>query len=131
MTELILAYFNFWSTAIPFGDGFLNFYNEQLVPTNTPFPYGTFTVNRNDMFINGIDPIRIWTRSTNLLQLATLLDGVDKAIPNSGVMLTLPENKGAVRLFRGTPWQQRQPLPDGEQDIQVGYVNVETRSFIY
>ena len=131
MTDLIATYYEFWNTAVTFEDGYLPFFNEQLIPTETPFPYGTFSASRNDAFANGLDIVRIWTKSTNLMQLSELLDRIETAIPNSGVTLFLPESKGALRLFRGLPFIQRQPMPEVERDIQVGYINVETRSYIY
>ena len=130
MTDLATLYFSFWSTAIPFGNSHLPVFLEQLVPVGQSLPYLTYTLSRNEAFENGLDVVRVWTRSTSVAPLMALLDHVEVAMPHGGRTLTLPNGKGAIRLFRGQPFIQRQPMPDGEADIQVGYVNIETRSWM-
>lgn len=130
MTSLGKLYFDFWSKAVPLGDGFLPIHLEDMIPSNTPFPYLTYSLTRNDMFENGLDQVRIWTHSQNIIQLSSFLDSVAEAVPHQGVVLELPDGNGALWLMRGTPFQQRQPMPEDEPGIQVGYVNIATRSYI-
>lgn len=131
MTDLARLYFQFWSQ-IPKGDGsFLPAFLEESVPASTPFPYLTYSLSRNDMFVSGLDQVRVWTRSTSVSQLMGLLESIEEAIPHGGTILDLPNGKGAIALNRGTPFIQRQPMPADEADIQVGFINVEVQSYIY
>lgn len=143
MKEFITTYFEFLSKTIPFKSDFgdyLLFFPEYAIPLRFPnkqgidkeltMPYGTYTLSRNDFLASGLDQIRIWSRSTGIGELFGLLDHVDKAIPHGGIILNLPDNKGAIALYRGTPFIQRQPMPEGESDIQVGYINIEIRNYI-
>ena len=128
MTDLLKLYWNFLSKAIPFGGGFLKAFPETTVDKDEPLPYLTYSVSKGDFLQPTLNVIRIWTRSTNLMQLAGFTDSLDKAIPHGGVRLFLPDNKGGVYIVRGNPWTQPQPMD--EADIRVSYSNVIIQSFI-
>lgn len=141
MFDLMATYANFLSNIIDFDSDFgekLPFFPENAVPLQFPnkqgdmqsmvMPYGTYAIARTDMFTSGIHAIRIWSRSSSITQLMQLLDGVENAVPRSGVRLSLPENKGTISIYRGDPFIQRQP--SDETDIQIGYVNLEIRNYV-
>lgn len=129
MTEYARMYYDFWSKAIPHAGGYLPAYPEHTVPANTQFPYITYTLAQNNMFDEWLDQVRVWTRSDNIGQLSEFLAYVAEAVPFDGMMLYLPDRSGALCLYRGTPFMQIQPVDD--PDIKVGYVNIETRSYIH
>jgi len=131
MTKLAMLYRQFWSTAIPFGNGYLPAFPEYTVASDTPFPYLTYTITQNDVFRQGLEQVRIWTRSANIGELAEFSDRVEAVIPTGGVILKLmsqlrcrtqSDNAGCIYINRGTPFIQRQPMDD--HDLQVGYVNL-------
>ena len=127
MTDLVLAYWDFWRTAVPYSGGYLPVFPEQTVPTGTDLPYLTYSLTRNDAFEQTIDTVRVWSRSTNIQQLSGFLDSVAEIVPHGGVVLDIP-GKGSLWLMRGTPFIQRQP--SDETDIQTWYVNIIVRSYI-
>lgn len=128
MVDLVTAYWEFWSTAIPYDGGYLTIYPEYTVPVNAPLPYLTYTITRNDMFVNGLDQVRIWTRSTNIRQLSELSGYLEQKIPRSGVSIIIPNNNGAIMLYRGDPFIQRQPMD--EVDLQVAYINIIVNNYM-
>jgi len=129
MIDVAELYYDFWSKAVPFGAGFLDAYPENTVSPDTPLPYITYTVGIGDFLEEELHTARIWTRSSNIRQLMEFIEHIDKAVPQSGVLLKLPDGKGSLMFSRGTPWTQRQPV--NEMDLQVGYINVVVRSYRY
>lgn len=128
MTELITAYYDFLSTAVPHGFGYLQFYPENAVPVDAVMPYGTYTITRNDMFQSGLDQIRLWSRSTGLNQVAGFMDSIDKAIPHGGIRMELENGRGAIAIYRGQPFMQLQPTD--QIDLRIAYINVEIHNYI-
>lgn len=132
MDELLLAYFSFWSKAIPWSGsstGYLPVFPRMTVPSGQQMPFLTYDITDHGMLQNGLDDIFLWTRGTSLQQYSQFSSSIRQAIPQNGVVLRLDNNKGAVMLSRGTPFFQAYPQEDGA--IKAGRGLIQVNSYIY
>lgn len=93
------------------------------------FPYITYDINDYGMLNNGLNDVFIWTRTGNLQQLYSYLGEVRKALPEGGVTLLLPDNAGAIKLYRGNPFYQDYEQEDAA--IKAGRILIQVNSYIY
>lgn len=121
MTDLAKLYYSFWN-------GIIKAYVEYAVPDDAVLPYITYTLGRTDYLTDGLQQVRIWTRSKSFAPLMGYCDQVEELIPQCGLSITLPDNKGGIFISRGTPFIQHMPMDD--KDLKVAYINVIVRSYI-
>lgn len=130
MVELMQAYQAFWEEAgIPaFPQN--NVPNEDIYGNPVTMPYITYTYAATDYFDSTIIQSIIWTSAAaSLRQLSEISAKIFEMIPaTTGRTLILPNGKGAVRLYRGTPFMQ--DYPQEERDIKANYFVVEVKTHI-
>lgn len=131
MIDLATEYWNYWNSAValnPERTKFLQAFPQGTVPAGQIFPFMTYQVNDYGMFQQGLNELYIWTRSGNNTELWTYYAELKKAIPHSGIILTLPDNAGSVAIYRGNPFYQDYIQEDTA--IKAGRILVQINSYL-
>jgi hypothetical protein len=125
MDDLSRLFFQFWSQFCPA-------FQEGYVPETADFPYLTYAVVRVPFGEQTVIGVNIYDRASTVAGLREIGKAIEAAIPNEGVVLTMPENQGTIWIVRGNPFIQSRTLPADEvrENIKSDYVNVIIRSFL-
>ena len=98
---------------------------ENSVPSGTAYPYITYSLNSEDWFNEGLLQVRIWTKSTSLLQVSDLTDDLEDII-GEGIRVPLP-NKGTIYIYKGSPFAQF--ISDEDITIKTVFINLNYKLF--
>lgn len=113
-TDLLKTYYGFFNEIMPS-------YVEGYVPPNTPFPYLTYQVIDNENLVNSIQQIRMWTKSSSMMELAGYIDKLEDSIGH-GLVLKV-ENGGEILLTKGSPFMQL--VADEDINIKSALLNIQ------
>lgn len=73
-----------------------------------------------------IYPIKIYNeKTTTHLNVIEIADRIEKAIGNGGLLIH--KNSVIIALYKGSPFYQ--DLPDEDETIRAGYVNLEVKVY--
>lgn len=97
-------------------------YIENSVPVGTPFPYITYSLSYDDNFEDNLIQARIWSKSTSMVQVATIADTIATDI-GKGKTINCSEG-GTMWLKTGSPFQQF--ISDDDITIKSIYINIIT-----
>lgn len=111
---------NLSKTLYNYFNNFLPAYIENAVPPETEFPYCTYTVSYDNNFEDNLIQLRIWTKSTSMVQVAEFSDLVEEDIGN-GKRINCVDG-GQLWLKAGTPFQQY--ISDDDITIKSVYINI-------
>lgn len=98
---------------------------ENSVPTGTPYPYITYSLSSEDFGEEGLIQVRIWTKSTSVLQVADLTDKLEELIGHEGITLNLED--GNIWLYKGSPFAQF--VTDEDINIKSVYIVLNYRLY--
>jgi len=123
MEELQKSIFEFFSQfGIPvFIDGYAK--------NSDQMPYITFNFSSPEFFDEMLMSARIWSRSSSFREVLNISDRIRNSISNLGAILKLDNDKGAVILYRESPFFQYQN--SDEQIIKIGYLKMLIKSYQY
>ena len=113
-TDIFKTYYSFFSNIMPS-------YVEGFVPPNTPFPYLTYQVLDNDNLTNTMQQVRIWTKSSSMMELAGYLDMVESEL-GEGLVLPIQEG-GHILMTKGSPFMQL--VQDEDINIKSALLNIQ------
>lgn len=117
-SNLAKSIYSFFS---PIAPAFL----ENSVPSGTPFPYITYSLNSEDWFKEGLIQVRIWTKSSSLIQVADLTDKLEDIIGN-GITVKLVGG-GTIYIYKGSPFAQF--VSDDDISIKTVYINLNYKLY--
>lgn len=117
-SNLAKSIYNFLS---PIAPAFL----ENSVPAGTPFPYITYSLNSEDWFNEGLMQVRIWTKSSSLVQVSDLTDKLEDIIGN-GIAVKLVGG-GTIYIYKGSPFAQF--VSDDDISIKTVYINLNYKLY--
>lgn len=125
MIELRRFFFQFWNS-------FATAYQESNIPANTVFPYIAYQFARPEWGMTTIINANIYDRSTSFNGISAIGAMIEEAIPGTGSIHVLENNKGVVIFRRGNPFISGRSLPEEEisQNIKADYVNVEMTGYL-
>lgn len=125
MKDLAKIYKTFWSQFdVPA-------FARDNVPSNTEFPYITYTVIRPDTLQTSTQQVFVWTKPPNksLEQLYDICDRISNVILPGGIKVYADNNNGLVTFYRGAPFIQN--YQQEEDTIKAAYINVDVVSYQY
>lgn len=118
-TELAKFYSSFWGQICPA-------YQTGHVPSNQDFPFLTYDMICPPFGGRSIQAINIYSKSRSFSQLWETADKLWSTIPVGGLVLMLPDNAGAITMYRNQPVQSRTlPQDEVDQDIKAAYCAIE------
>ena len=93
-------------------------------------PYLTYDYAVTEFATSAFIQVVLWTRSVaSIAELSELSDRIVKLIPAyAGAGITLPDGRGVIRIYRGTPFMQSYPQDD--KDVKANYFVLEVRTYI-
>ena len=93
-------------------------------------PYLTYDYAATDFAESTYVQLVLWTRSVaSIKELSELSAKIIELIPaQKGIGIFLPSGKGAIRVYRGSPFMQNYPQPD--KDVKANYFVLEIKTYI-
>ena len=113
LTKTLYSYFNSFGVSA---------YLDNSAPTGATFPYITYTLNYEDGYIDNLIQVRIWTKSTSLVQLTTLVDKIGDNV-NNGITINGADG-GTIWIKKGSPFAQF--IPEEDLTLKVAYLTLTT-----
>lgn len=105
-----------------FYNQFLAAYEENTVPSNTAFPYLTYSVSTSDF--NGYSVAlqrSLWYKDSSWKAINQKTDEISKALSEGGAVLKV--DNGFIWIRKGTPFAQS--MGDENDSIRRKYLNLE------
>ena len=121
LRNLLRLYYQFWNT-------FCSAYPSGEVPTAASFPYISYPTPRPKWGGRTIDNVILYDQSTSFNRIGEILESIEKTIAEPGMVLTLDDGGGSIRLYRpnGNFFQKYSlPADEAAQNIKAYVITIE------
>jgi len=98
------------------------------VPTAASFPYISYPTPRPKWGGRTIDNVILYDQSTSFNRIGEILESIEKTIAEPGMVLTLDDGGGSIRLYRpnGNFFQKYSlPADEAAQNIKAYVITIE------